>query len=130
MEAELVAERERASREAERARGAIRAKELELASLEEQRKSEVCGVSGQRLRVRAVSGGQVSGGLGAAGRGRLCMCVHVHVHVCVCVCMCYVCACVMCVEKGRKERCPLLPRARAMLMYDVHINLLNAFESS
>jgi hypothetical protein len=41
VEAELVAERERASRDAERAREAIRQKETELAAIEAERRKEV-----------------------------------------------------------------------------------------
>ena len=41
VEAELVADRERAAREAERAKQAIRQKEAELQALEQERKKEV-----------------------------------------------------------------------------------------
>lgn len=41
VEAELVEERERAAREAERAREAIRQKEVELATIEAERKEQV-----------------------------------------------------------------------------------------
>ena len=45
MEAELIAEREKAKREADRAKEEIRQKAEELAAIEEQRRKEV-GVSG------------------------------------------------------------------------------------